>query len=73
MKHDEVSLPDKQKEINRALGNVVEKQLGLRMADRPVVQISLGGEGAVARIAPQPKVKEPEPEVIRRNSQTTPR
>jgi hypothetical protein len=48
MKSDDVSLPDKQKEINRVLDNVVEKQLGLKMAERPMVHINLGGGGLPA-------------------------
>jgi hypothetical protein len=40
----DINLPEKQKEINRTLKQVIEKQLGLRMAGSPTVQISLGDE-----------------------------
>ncbi|MBZ0275875.1 MAG: hypothetical protein K8I60_07020 [Anaerolineae bacterium] len=36
-----IKLPDKQKEINRALKQVINKQLGLQMAGRPRVHIQL--------------------------------
>ena len=52
MKSDNVNLPDKQKEINRVLGNVIEKRLGLRMAERPMVQINLDGRGLPAAASP---------------------
>lgn len=45
MKSDDQNLPDKQKEINRVLDQVVKKQLGLKMAERPTVQINLDGGG----------------------------
>ncbi|MBL8163012.1 MAG: hypothetical protein JNJ61_13580 [Anaerolineae bacterium] len=41
--HD-VNLPAKQKEINRALNQVLNKQLGLRLAGRPRVHIQIYGE-----------------------------
>lgn len=41
--HD-VQLPAKQKEINRALNQVLNKQLGLRMAGRPRVHLQIYGE-----------------------------
>ncbi len=41
--HD-VRLPDKQKEINRAISQVVDKQLGLRMAGQPRVHIHIHTE-----------------------------
>lgn len=41
--HD-VQLPAKQKEINRAISQVVDKQLGLRMAGQPRVHIRIHGE-----------------------------
>jgi len=40
----EVKLPNKQKEINRALNQVINKQLGLRMASQPRVHIKIYGE-----------------------------
>lgn len=36
-----IKLPDKQKEINRALKQVINKQLGLQMAGRPRVHIQI--------------------------------
>lgn len=38
---DDTALPAKQKEINRALSQVVDKQLGLQMAGHPRVKIQL--------------------------------
>jgi len=43
MGHD-VKLPNKQKEINRALRQVIDKQLGLRMAGQPRIHIRIHGE-----------------------------
>ena len=40
----DVHIPQKQKEINRALGQVINKQLGLRMRGKPRVHITLEGE-----------------------------
>ena len=45
MGHD-VKLPVKQKEINRALKQVIDKQLGLRLAGQPRIHIRLHGEEA---------------------------
>ena len=39
-----VQIPQKQKEINRALRQVINKQLGLRMRGKPRVHISLESE-----------------------------
>ncbi len=54
---DDVRLPDKQRDINRALKQVINKQLGLQMAGRPRVRIRLHGEKPVAP-APLPPVVE---------------
>lgn len=54
--HD-VQLPAKQKEINRALNQVLNKQLGLRMAGKPRVHIQIYGEQS----SPAP-VQPPQPE-----------
>jgi hypothetical protein len=43
---DHLRLPQKQQEINRALKQVINKQLGLQMAGRPRVHIKLYGEAA---------------------------
>jgi hypothetical protein len=43
----DVHIPQKQKEINRALGQVINKQLGLRMRGKPRVHITLEGEKPV--------------------------
>jgi hypothetical protein len=51
MGHD-VQLPAKQKEINRALNQVIHKQLGLRMAGQPRVHIRFHGEEAVKSPVP---------------------
>ncbi len=49
---DRVNLPEKQKEITRALEQVVRKQLGLQMAGRPRVNIQLGGVQPLPPAAP---------------------
>lgn len=68
---DDVRLPEKQKEIDRALRQVINKQLGLQMAGRPRVRIRLHGERPAVvtplkpeppLIVPPPVVTEPEPE-----------
>lgn len=41
--HD-IKLPNKQKEINRALNQVINKQLGLRMASQPRIHIKIYGD-----------------------------
>ena len=43
-----VAIPQKQREINRALSQVINKQLGLRMRGKPRVHITLEGEQATA-------------------------
>lgn len=47
-----VNLPDKQNEIMKALVRLVEKQLGLRFAGRPTVNISFKDEVGTAPTAP---------------------
>ncbi len=49
---DDVRLPDKQRDINRALKQVINKQLGLQMAGRPRVRIRLHGEKPAATVPP---------------------
>jgi hypothetical protein len=66
-----IHIPNKQKEINRALRQVIHKQLGLAMRGRPRVHIFLHGEKppvpsaapAVTEPAVQEKKALPEPEV----------
>lgn len=43
--HSSINVPDKQKEIVRALQQVVEKQLGVRLAENPKVEILLKDDG----------------------------
>jgi hypothetical protein len=47
--HD-IKLPAKQSEINRALKQVIHKQLGLQMAGQPKVHIRLDTEGKPAPV-----------------------
>jgi hypothetical protein len=47
----QVQLPAKQKEINRALNQVIHKQLGLRLAGQPRVHIQFYGEEEIVRPA----------------------
>lgn len=49
------NVPQKQSEINRALKQVVNKQLGLRMAGRPRVHIHLGGDSSRKALAAAPE------------------
>ena len=44
---NDIQVPQKQKEISRALRQVINKQLGLKMRGRPRVHISLQGEEPV--------------------------
>lgn len=64
-------LPGKQREIDRALKQVIHKQLGLLMADRPRVHVELKSKDAPKPAAPAPVVpppaveSKPEPEKAR--------
>jgi hypothetical protein len=53
---EEVRLPDKQREINRALKQVINKQLGLQLAGRPRVHIRLRGEKPLV-MTPPPRIE----------------
>lgn len=44
--HDSVNVPEKQKEIDRALRQVLNKQLGLQIAGKPRVHLRMGEEVA---------------------------
>ncbi|MBC8170281.1 MAG: hypothetical protein H7X77_01355 [Anaerolineae bacterium] len=55
---DKVNIPEKQKEINRALEQVIKKQLGIQMAGRPRVNIRLG---TVKPVVPAPAAAVPLP------------
>lgn len=72
---EDVRLPDKQKDIDRALKQVINKQLGLHMAGRPRVHIRLHREKPIVR-TPVPKeiptVAAPLPEIERREPVSTP-
>ncbi|MBZ0282493.1 MAG: hypothetical protein K8L97_17265 [Anaerolineae bacterium] len=54
----DVKLPNKQKEINRALNQVINKQLGLRMASQPRIHIKIYGEEPKK---PAPVIEKPLP------------
>ncbi len=62
LKGGDIVLPNKQKEINRALGNVVKKQLGLTMAERPIVNVRFEGDSEASVLQDPPKASKPEPE-----------
>lgn len=47
-----INVPQKQKEIDRALRQVIQKQLGLQMAHKPRVHIQLEPETPPARVEP---------------------
>ena len=62
VKGDNISLPDKEQEINRALVQVAEKRLGLSLAKRPLVLITLGEtESALDALKTPDKVDVAEP------------
>lgn len=63
---DDIHIPQKQKEISRALQQVINKQLGLRMRGEPRVHIYLQGETppdslAAPAASPLPAAAKPEP------------
>lgn len=45
MQHESVNIPDKQQEISKALHQLTEKQLGIRVADKPHIELTFGGSG----------------------------
>jgi hypothetical protein len=53
---DEVRLPNKQKDINRALRQVIDKQLGLQIAGQPRIHIRIHGEEPLKPFVPPPVV-----------------
>jgi len=62
---ESVNLPDKQKEIDRALRQVINKQLGLQMAGKPRVHIRMEEAGLPAAVpAVNMPASEPAPPVI---------
>lgn len=60
---ESTSLPDKQKEIDRALRQVINKQLGLQLAGKPRVHIRME-DAALPVGAPTADVPAPEPEPV---------
>lgn len=66
----DITVPDKQNEINRALRQVVEKQMGLRLAGPPVIHIELQASKELVETpaevppppAPRPTPPPPQPE-----------
>ncbi len=50
-------LPNKQREITRALDKVMKRQLGVRYASRPVVRLRFEGDPSPAMITPEPAHK----------------
>lgn len=69
---DSINIPEKQKEIDRALRQVINKQLGLQMAGKPRVHIRMDDEPAAVAVPvtppvlapPAPVVEAPEPEPV---------
>jgi hypothetical protein len=55
--HQSMNLPDKQRELDRALRQVVNKQLGLQMAGKPRVHIRMDNEASLSK--PLPALVEP--------------
>ncbi len=60
----DIVVPEKQKEITRVLRQVVEKQLGLRLAGAPVVHISLDTKPPLAESAQAAMTGAVEPEAV---------
>lgn len=65
--HQSMNLPEKQRELDRALRQVINKQLGLQLAGKPRVHLRLDNETGASK-ALSPKVErsekqEPKPEV----------
>lgn len=65
----EINVPEKQKEINRALKQVINKQLGLQMAGRPRIHIQLIEDSGISSMQP---VKSPVVETALEVSKLTP-
>lgn len=59
--NDTVNVPAKQREINRALDQVINKQLGLQMSGRPKVNVQLGGVKPAPAAYVEPAVITPAP------------
>jgi hypothetical protein len=55
------NLPEKQREIDRALRQVINKQLGLQMAGKPRVHIRMDEEKTVEKEKAPEKILSPEP------------
>jgi hypothetical protein len=53
---DDVRLPNKQKDINRALRQVIDKQLGLQIAGQPRIHIRIHGEEPLKPVITTPVV-----------------
>jgi hypothetical protein len=62
--HESASVPEKQREIDRALRQVINKQLGLQMAGKPRVHIRLDDEKAEALPVVTPALPVPVPAVV---------
>lgn len=62
--HDSMSVPDKQREIDRALRQVINKQLGLQMAGKPRVHIRMDDERVEALPPVTPAPPEPPAAVV---------
>jgi hypothetical protein len=63
--HQSMNLPDKQREIDRALRQVINKQLGLQLAGKPRVHIRMDNETGLSKAVPAPvePVKAEKPEI----------
>ncbi len=53
--HQSMNLPEKQREIDRALRQVINKQLGLQLAGKPRVHLRLDNETGVSKSLPAPE------------------
>jgi hypothetical protein len=61
---DSVNVPEKQKEIDRALRQVLNKQLGLQIAGKPRVHLRMGEDDVPTPVTPVVEPVKPEPVVI---------
>lgn len=59
MQHESINIPDKQREISRILSQLVEKQLGLRFAEKPHIELTFSDSATSAKPS-TPAETEPE-------------
>lgn len=78
VRNDSTNLPDVEKDITHKLQQVVQKQMGVRLAERPQVNLRYGEEPPVMTTPPPPKTDEqpktpPERSEGKKDAQDSPR